>query len=239
MLSKFISVFLLVASFIPVAHADLKIIGGPPAPEVSAPKSQPTERPAKVSTLPASAPTASTSGSDVKRLETELSKLRSDYERINQELVRVMQDVERLRGTGKEAPPEKPQQSANNQAQPPQVSGRSEGLEPLKESLRYTVQFKAYQNEFRPTEKTARDVLEYAKRADRVIVTGYTAGKPSPSNNRVAISRAIDVRRFMLDNGIPSSKISIGGGTERIADDSTEEGRNKNRRVEIDFLPTI
>ena len=248
MRGKLISVFLVIAFIIPVAHAGLEIIGKPPVLEASEPKNQPAARPAEVSTLPASAPAASSSGSDVKRLETELSKLRTDYERVNQELVRVKKDVERLSETGK-TPQEKAQQSANIQSQPPQnappqnappqTSTKSEELGPLKERMRYTVQFNAYQNEFHPSEKTARDVLEYAKRADRVIVIGYTAGKPSPTNNRVAIGRAIEVRRFLLDRGIPSSKISIGGGTDHIADDSTKEGRIKNRRVEIDFLPMI
>jgi len=68
------------------------------------------------------------------------------------------------------------------------------------------------------------------------IVTGHTDDKGSPSGNRrLSRKRAEFVRDFMIDKGIDSDQISHKGAgpDEPLATNDTEEGRAKNRRVEI------
>ena len=68
------------------------------------------------------------------------------------------------------------------------------------------------------------------------VVRGHTDDKGSASGNkRLSRKRAEFVRDFMIDKGIDSDQIShIGvGPDEPIATNDTEEGRAKNRRVEI------
>ena len=68
------------------------------------------------------------------------------------------------------------------------------------------------------------------------VVRGHTDDKGSASGNRrLSRKRAEFVRDFMIEKGIDSDQIShIGvGPDEPIATNDTEEGRAKNRRVEI------
>lgn len=56
-----------------------------------------------------------------------------------------------------------------------------------------------------------------------------------PSNWELSANRASKIVRFFIDNGIPPDQLSAEGFSEYrpIADNSTVEGRAKNRRVEI------
>jgi outer membrane protein OmpA-like peptidoglycan-associated protein len=209
---------------------------------------------------PVPAPMTSPVAGDVQRLEAELKKLRDDNERITQELLSVRRDLATLkeeRPSAVNGTPEKSKaraQSVLNQNHPyeglltHQVSSTPVSVEsppapekPKSKSLvarvRYTVPFKAYSDNFNPTQNTVDTILGFAMQADRIVVIGFSAGSPSLKNDQMAIKRAMSVRRFLLSNGVPSTKISVGGGTTQISDNTTESGRNKNRRVEIDFLP--
>ncbi len=70
----------------------------------------------------------------------------------------------------------------------------------------------------------------------RVGVTGHTddVGE-SDSNQQLSLSRAASVRRWLIANGISPKLISTDarGEIEPVASNETEEGRAKNRRVEI------
>jgi len=76
-----------------------------------------------------------------------------------------------------------------------------------------------------------------------VIIEGHTDSKGSiKMNNRLSQERADNVRDYIISNsGISAEKLkSIGYGQSRpIADNSTEEGRTKNRRIEIIIIPQI
>ncbi|MDR2208081.1 MAG: OmpA family protein [Azoarcus sp.] len=226
-------------NFSPLAHADLKIIGGPPAES------------GKLPGVSAQQNSANQTGADLQRHITELQKLRTEYDRVVRELTQVKKDLTALQEARASATPEKTVPRSIDKpanavetiyghpavAAPPAPPAPPPPLAPLVERIRYTVPFKAYSDEFRPTPETVDTVMEYAKRADRIVVIGFSAGPSSPSNDQMAIKRAMSVRRFLISNGVPATRISVGGGTARIGNDSTEAGRNKNRRVEIDFLP--
>ncbi|MGV6809690.1 MAG: OmpA family protein [bacterium] len=70
----------------------------------------------------------------------------------------------------------------------------------------------------------------------RINVAGHTDSVGSDSDNlRLSQQRAYNVRNYLIDQGVPAQRMkAIGyGETRPIADNTTEQGRAKNRRVEI------
>ena len=74
-------------------------------------------------------------------------------------------------------------------------------------------------------------------RADKIIITGYTDNTGTPDyNTKLSQQRAEAVRAYLISIGVDSNKmVATGAGDSKpIADNSTKEGRAKNRRVEIE-----
>jgi len=70
----------------------------------------------------------------------------------------------------------------------------------------------------------------------RVNVAGHTDSVGSDSDNlRLSQQRAYSVRNYLIDQGVQAYRMkAIGyGETRPIADNSTEQGKARNRRVEI------
>lgn len=71
-----------------------------------------------------------------------------------------------------------------------------------------------------------------------ITIVGHTDDKGLDSTNLIlSYQRARDVQTYMVAKGVPITKIKIEGKGEKepIVPDTTLEGRNKNRRVEILF----
>jgi OOP family OmpA-OmpF porin len=69
-----------------------------------------------------------------------------------------------------------------------------------------------------------------------VVITGYTDNVGSPDfNTTLSLQRAEAVRDALISLGADPSKLQAKGAGESmpIADNSTDEGRAKNRRVEV------
>ncbi len=82
------------------------------------------------------------------------------------------------------------------------------------------------------------DISTYLDKVDaaKVIVTGHTDDKGKRTTNRnVSQKRANFAKNYLVQNGISESKIKViaAGLDTPIATNTTEEGRAKNRRVEI------
>lgn len=74
-------------------------------------------------------------------------------------------------------------------------------------------------------------------------IEGYTDNKPIntdvyPSNWELSAARAASVARLFSDHGVAPGRLGIMGWGEvrPIADNATEEGRNRNRRVQVVVL---
>lgn len=73
-----------------------------------------------------------------------------------------------------------------------------------------------------------------------VIVKGHTDGAGTEASNQtLSEQRADAVRRYLIGKGVPASRITaVGfGETMPLATNSTPEGRQQNRRVEIELRP--
>jgi OmpA-OmpF porin, OOP family len=73
---------------------------------------------------------------------------------------------------------------------------------------------------------------------EMVIATGHTDSIGSDAyNQRLSERRAAAVKDYLVSKGIPAAKITtIGKGeSQPVATNKTSEGRQKNRRVDIEF----
>jgi len=68
------------------------------------------------------------------------------------------------------------------------------------------------------------------------VVEGHTDATGSEAANReLSLRRAIAVRDYLIGSGVPASATDVAGlgSSEPIAENSTNHGRARNRRVEI------
>ncbi|GEM_PF-1448915 len=75
---------------------------------------------------------------------------------------------------------------------------------------------------------------------DHVILVGYSSNEGTEDYNLdLSLNRAKNARDYLLSKGINQSQIDIlgKGSAEPLLPNDTEEGRNKNRRVEIKIVP--
>ncbi len=105
----------------------------------------------------------------------------------------------------------------------------------------HTVYFNTAQNSL-PTEE---EFVNYIKRAKeylqnntdkKLMVTGHTDNVGNPEKNiQLSASRAVFVKNALTKMGIAADRITTEGKgmNEPIADNTTDEGRAKNRRVSI------
>ncbi len=71
-----------------------------------------------------------------------------------------------------------------------------------------------------------------------VIATGHTDSRGTDAyNQKLSERRAQSVKEYMVSKGIPAAKITtLGKGeSQPVATNKTDEGRAKNRRVDIEF----
>jgi chemotaxis protein MotB len=111
------------------------------------------------------------------------------------------------------------------------------------------VLFDSGKNEVKPQGKTA--IMQLAKvlvtlKDRRFQVAGHTDNVPIhtaqfPSNWELSTSRAVEVVKILIAEGMPVKSISAAGYGEfdPIAPNDTAESRAKNRRIEITLQPTV
>lgn len=83
---------------------------------------------------------------------------------------------------------------------------------------------------------TLEELSDLAAQVKGLTVTGYTdAARLTPGGTRLALRRALAVRKLLQDRGMDPSKIQIRyfGAGRFAADNATPEGKAENRRVEI------
>lgn len=76
--------------------------------------------------------------------------------------------------------------------------------------------------------------------SSRIVITGHT-DKSGPESYNIELSqrRAEVVKLYLMRKGISASRITADGlgSSQPIADNSTPEGRQQNRRTEVTVYP--
>jgi outer membrane protein OmpA-like peptidoglycan-associated protein len=70
----------------------------------------------------------------------------------------------------------------------------------------------------------------------RITVVGHTDSQGAAAKNeKLGLERAETTKKLLVGNGIPADRLEVSskGASEPIADNKTDAGRKKNRRVEI------
>lgn len=76
-------------------------------------------------------------------------------------------------------------------------------------------------------------------------IAGHTDNVPlrrrGRTNWHLSSSRAVNVARFLIEQGVPANRISAAGyaDTQPVASNETPEGRQQNRRIEIVLVPNL
>jgi outer membrane protein OmpA-like peptidoglycan-associated protein len=109
----------------------------------------------------------------------------------------------------------------------------------LKLNIPNDISFDTGSYTIKPQLRTVLDPFANSLRDDptaRVAIIGHTDNTGSDAvNNPLSVERAQSVRDYLTARGIASARIETAGRGERepIAENTTEAGRAKNRRVEI------
>lgn len=91
--------------------------------------------------------------------------------------------------------------------------------------------------DFRPSKSLQVQLLQAARAGKRIDIRGRTDALIANEIDReIAMQRALNARVFLANNGIHPRKMHVDykAAGDRIADNSTAEGRARNRRVEIE-----
>lgn len=112
----------------------------------------------------------------------------------------------------------------------------------LGEGVIYPVGQATLLKDFEPTLRRIAGFIA-AKKGYQVVVSGHTDNVPIytsqfPSNWELSANRAITVAKYLIQNGVDPSNVSIQGYSEYrpVIDNSTPENRQFNRRVEIALI---
>ncbi len=92
----------------------------------------------------------------------------------------------------------------------------------------------------RPNPNTKLDELAAKLKASnaKVSIVGFTdnAGEPKFNNQKLSEDRANAVKAYLVRKGVDANNVEAkGAGVSNTFDNATEEGRAKNRRVEVSF----
>ena len=114
-----------------------------------------------------------------------------------------------------------------------------EAIEVRGQSVVFRVTHPFGKTEFSPSPDLQSKLLKAAREAKHIDIRGRTDAQADDAVDRdIALQRALRARRFLVANGVEPAKIrwsSLASGG-RVADNSTADGRAKNRRVEIETM---
>ena len=91
--------------------------------------------------------------------------------------------------------------------------------------------------DFHPSKGLQTQLLQAARAGKRIDIRGRTdAPNANEIDREIAMQRALNARVFLANNGIHPRKMHIDykAAGDHVADNSTVEGRARNRRVEIE-----
>lgn len=131
------------------------------------------------------------------------------------------------------------EQTAGSGVDVTEVDGGNAILVNLPDGVTFAVNSAVINSNFRTTlDSVANNLVEYPNSI--IDVYGHTDSTGSDAyNQRLSEQRAQAVTNYLVSRGVSSARLRWQGfgETQPIADNATEYGRSKNRRVEIKIIP--
>lgn len=119
------------------------------------------------------------------------------------------------------------------------VSVSSPQIEVREQSIVFRVPQEFGKTHFNPSDEIKNELLRASYDSLHIEIRGRTdASRRNAVDDRIAFQRAINARRFLIDNGVSADKIKITfmGYGGYVVSNTTLEGKAKNRRVEIETM---
>ncbi|MEO9492691.1 MAG: OmpA family protein [Marinomonas sp.] len=131
------------------------------------------------------------------------------------------------------------EQTAGSGVDVTEVDGGNAILVNLPDGVTFDVGSAVIQPAFRATlDNVSNNLTQYPNSI--IDVYGHTDSTGSDSfNQRLSEQRAQSVTNYMVSRGVASARVRWQGfgETQPVADNTTEYGRSRNRRVEIKIIP--
>ena len=111
----------------------------------------------------------------------------------------------------------------------------------LTDAISETVEFRESSAELRTSSYATLDkVIDVANdcRSSRIAITGHTDASGNEAwNRRLSFARAQAVADYLVRGGIEPARLTVdgAGSSVPVADNSTQQGRSKNRRIEFEL----
>lgn len=183
-------------------------------------------------------------------LENRTGELEETSRRNTQDISRLSREVEDVRLRADRAQESADRASASAEQANTRVNGVEQSITTLRSNLdKFTVQktvtvlFEVGKSDLLPESMASLDELagQIKDRSGFLIeIEGYASAEGDPKKNDIlSEARSEAVRRYLAErHNVPLFRMSLlGFGTARpVADNATEEGRTRNRRVEIRLL---
>lgn len=121
---------------------------------------------------------------------------------------------------------------------PPRVEVRDNKIE-IREKIQFDVDAATIKPASFDLMNEIADVIKKHPQIKRIRIEGYASSEGNAEHNRkLSDERAKSVMKYLGDHGVESKELDAAGyGADHpIADNTTEEGREKNRRVEFEIL---
>jgi outer membrane protein OmpA-like peptidoglycan-associated protein len=173
----------------------------------------------------------------------EKSDLQRKYDQLNQQVERLktyILEQQRKSTQGEVAPqcvPAPHGAPAAPMSSPSAPPGGTGAVVVGPDSVMFRVSHDVGHTAFTPTEALADEIVKAALAAKTVVIRGRTdADAADPTEERIALSRALHARAYLVGRGVPAAKIRswYRAAGDFVADNSNADGRARNRRVEIE-----
>jgi OOP family OmpA-OmpF porin len=121
---------------------------------------------------------------------------------------------------------------------PPRVEVRNNKIE-IREKIQFDVDAATIKPASFDLMNEIADVIKKHPQIKRIRIEGYASSEGNAEHNRkLSDDRAKSVMKYLGEHGIESKELDAAGygAAHPIADNTTEEGRERNRRVEFQIL---
>lgn len=168
----------------------------------------------------------------------ERTALTRQVEALNRQMAEMKLYMMAVAADAQNSPPKA--RPVSQQGRAPAVAiSNAETMEVRDQAIVFRVAHPFAQTAFHPSDSLQESLVRAARDSKRIEIRGRTdSNVDDDANRKIALERALKARLFLVKHGVHPSKIRVSylasGGF--LVDNSTEDGKARNRRVEIETM---